>query len=349
MNFPHKDFEKASCKDANIDKGLLVDMFDKIDEEKINIHSMILIKDGNKVFDAYASGYGPDFKEEVYSISKSFTSLAIGICQDMGLLNIHDKIIQYFEGHFKKIKPYYDTMTIQNLLTMTVGHPQDYLYSLKPNEDPINAFFQGDITDAPGTKFMYNTLASFILSVIVTKVTGKTVNDFLDEKLYQPLQIEKPLWHTIGAYSAGGYGLELSILDLAKFGHLLLNDGNWRGQQIVSKAYIREATSFQISTAHVDNPADRYGYGYQFWINEFGDFRAAGLFKQYIVINREFNVVFCTQAYEERELLNLYKSYVLTGLHSGWTFDNFTLRNYIRRFGENSLEVIKNEKLNRKM
>jgi len=86
MIFPRKDFEKASCKDANVEKSLLVDMFEKIEEEKWNLHSLILVKNGTKVFDAYAKGYGPETTEEVYSISKTFVGVAIGICQDLKLL-----------------------------------------------------------------------------------------------------------------------------------------------------------------------------------------------------------------------------------------------------------------------
>jgi len=349
MNYPRKDFEKASCKDANIEKGMLVDLFDKIESDKMNIHAMILVKDGNKVFDAYASGYGPDVRENIYSISKSFTSVAIGILIDRGLLKLDDMILKFFKDSVNNYRPVYETMTLKHLLTMSVGHPYDYMYNLQPDQDPIKVFFEGDIVDEPGTKFMYNNLCTFLLSAIVTKITKMSLLDFCDIEIFQPLEIEKPVWKSFGAMTLGASGLELSAIDLAKFGHLLLNNGKWREKQIVSKLYLDQATSFQIATTHVENPKDRYGYGYQFWMNDFGDYRCAGLFKQYIVINKEFNVVFVTQAYEERELLNLFTSYVYPGLNSGWVFDNFTLRNYIHRFTENSTDLIKTEKETRKI
>jgi len=349
MNFPHKDFEKASCKDANIEKAMLVDMFDKIDSDKLNLHAMILVKDASKVFDAYAAGYGPEFKENVYSISKSFTSVAIGILQDRGLLKVEDLVLPYFKNEVKTWNPAFDKLTIKHLLTMCVGHAYDLSYEVKGIQDPIQLFFSSEVVEQPGTKFMYNNFASFMLSALVTQLTKKSLADFLYENLFQILEIEKPVWQKIGKYTNGASGLELSAVDLAKFGLLLLNNGKWKETQIVSSDYIRVATSFQVPTSHVDNPKDQFGYGYQFWMNDFGDYRCAGMFKQYIVINKEFNAVFVTQAYEERELLNLFTSYVIPGFRNGWVYDSYTLRNYIHRFHENSLEIIKNEKVTRKM
>lgn len=347
MNFPRKEFEKASCKDANIEKGMLVDMFNKIEDDKLNLHALMLVKDGNKVFEAYAYGFGPTVRENVFSISKSFTSVAIGILSDRGLLSINDPLSKFFPEEVKKADPVYQQMTVKHLLTMSCGHKVDYLYGIQPDQNPIKLFFDGEIANAPGTKFMYNNLCTFMLSVIVTKLTHMSLLDFCDKEIFQPLEIDKPVWQSYGGYSMGATGLELNAIELAKFGHLLLNNGFWIDRQIVSKAYLDEATKSQISTEHVDNPKDRYGYGYQFWMNDFGDYRCAGMCKQYIVINKEYNTVFVTQAYEDRELLNLFTSYVYPGLTNGWVYESITLRNYIYRFYENSAEIIKAEKAKR--
>lgn len=332
MVFPHKEFEKASCKDANIEKGLLADMFEFIEKQKLNIHSMILIKDGAKVFDAYAQGFTRFKNEEIWSVSKSFTSVAIGICQDQGKLNIEDVALDYFKNEINTHLPGYEKITIQHLLSMTVGQEKDVLNELTPVDNAIEAFFNVNLIHAPGTVFMYNNHASFMLSAIVTKVTGKSCNDFLDEVLYSVLEIEKPIWDDAENISMGSFGMKLNTVDLAKFGLLLLNDGVWRDHKIVSKEYLAEATKSHISTAHWDNPRDQYGYGYQFWMNDFGDYRCAGWKKQYIVINKRFNVVFVTQADEERELLDLFSNFILPALEKGWLYDNVSLREYIRKF-----------------
>ncbi len=332
MVFPHKEFEKASCRDANIEKGLLADMFDFIEKQNFDIHSMILLKDGAKVFDAYAEGFYRFHNEEIYSISKSFTSIAIGICQDQGKLKLDDFILDYFKKDVQNPSPGYEKLTIKHLLTMSVGQEQDILQDLSPKDNAIDKFFHVNLIHEPGTVFMYNNSATFILSAIVTKVTGKSCNDFLEEVLYNVMEINKPVWDSLDGISMGAFGIKLNTIDLAKFGLLLLNEGVWRDTQIVSKEYLKEAGVSHISTKNWDNPRDQYGYGYQFWMNDFGDYRAAGWLKQYIVINKRFNVVFVTQAKEERELLDLFSNYILPALEKGWLYDNVSLREYIRKF-----------------
>jgi len=348
MVFPHKEFEKASCKDANIEKGFLADMFDFIEKEHLNIHSMLLVKDGTKVFDAYAHSYQPFHNEEIYSISKSFTSLAIGICLDKDLLKIDDVVVNYFMDDLTTFLPEYEKVTIRHLLTMSVGQEKDPSNELETVDNPFALFFNVPLIHEPGTYFMYNNFASFMLSALVSKVTGKSVNDFLDEEMYREIGMNKPQWDDFKGISLGAYGMKLNTIELAKFGLLLLNKGKWREKQIVSEQYILDATSKHISTAHVDNPRDRYGYGYQFWMNDFGDYRAAGWLKQYIVINQEYNVVFVTQAFEERELLDLFSMFILPALQKGWLYDNVSLREYIRKFTEESVKIIEKEKATRK-
>lgn len=346
MNFPHQDFEKASCKDANVEKGLLVDLFDKIRDDRFDVHSIVFVKDGVKVFDAYARGFGPGVAEETYSISKSFTSVAIGILADRGRIGLDDRILPYFPA-VKSHLPAYDGMTVRHLLTMTTGRNEDLFERLWKAADPVGDFFMMPVADAPGSRFFYDNTATFLLSAIVTSVTGMLLNDFLQETLWPKLQIPKPFWTQHGGYNLGATGLRLDAISLAKFGHLLLNDGVWRGETIVSKDYLREATSLQIATPEAGGPRDRFGYGFQFWINDFGDFRCAGLFKQYVVVDRAHNVVFAIQAYEQRELLDLVTSYILPACRKGWLYDNYTLRTYIQRFHDESAPILEEEKRTR--
>ena len=343
MIYPGRDFEKASCRDAAIDKFLLVDMFDKIEELNLNIHSMVLLRDGAKIFDVYADGFNPTSREEVYSISKSFTSIAIGICLDQGLFALDQSVLSFFRHELSSYNPDYEKVTIRHLLTMTVGHSQDYLFEHMNHSSVVQRFFELPLDFEPGTQFVYNNYASYLLSAIVQKTTHKNLNDFLDDMLYKKIGIVKPVWDEIEHISTGAWGLKLGVLDLARFGHFLLNEGLWKEEQIVSRSFIREATTFQVSTTHVENPKDRYGYGYQFWINDFGDYRAAGLYKQYIVVNKEFNAVFAVQAYEERELLDLFTSYIQSGFMRGWQYTYHSLRDYLYRFHQNSQARIEQE------
>jgi CubicO group peptidase (beta-lactamase class C family) len=337
MIFPRKDFEKSSCKDADIEKSLLVDMFDKIENERWNLHSLILVKNGTKVFEAYAKGHGPETAEEVYSISKTFVSLAIGICQDLGLLKITDPILPYFRPEFSgKALPGYEKIAIEHLLMMAVGQETDGIDRVLDGADPYETFFQIPLLHEPGTFFFYNNLATYLLSRLVLRVSGMKTNDFLDRHLYSRIDMPKPLWREAFGNTIGPYGLQLGVIDLARVGLLMLNEGVWRNEQLISADYLRKMGSFHVSTPETANEVDRHGYGYQVWINGFGDFRAAGLYKQYVVICREFNVVFATQAFETKEVLDLFTGFVLPALRKGWSSDNFTLRNYLQRFTDHS-------------
>jgi len=348
MIYPRKEFEKASCKDANVEKSLIVDMFEKIEAEKWNLHSILLVKDGAKVFETYAKGFGPGVSEEVFSISKSFTSIATGICQDKKLLKLSDLVLPFFEKELKSPVPAgYEHLKIEHLLTMTVGQTEEGIDAVKNGSDPVDVFFHLPLVNEPGTSFFYNNLATYILSCIIHRVTGKKLNDFLNVVLYPVLEIDKPVWREFNGETCGFSGLQLDATGLAKFGLLLINEGNWRGQPVVSKEYVNNATRYHVSTVKQDNPRDRFGYGYLFWINDFGDYRAAGLYKSYIVLNKEFNTVIVIQSYEEREVLDLISGYLLPALFKGWQGDSFTLRTYLQRFTDHSAPLIEAEKQKR--
>lgn len=343
MVFPKQEFTKASCKDANINKGLLVDLFNKIEKEKINIHSMLLLHKGERVFQAYAYEHSPTTKENLWSVSKSFTSVAVGILMDMNLLHLEDYVVFFFHDELEEFDDSYKALKIKHLLTMSVGQEHDVFEELTPSSDPIKEFFKQKLVHAPGEVFMYNNYATFMLSIIVTKVTGKSLNDFLDEYLYDKIGIEKPEWDTFREYNLGCTGLKLAAPDLARFGLLLLNDGNWDGEQIVSKNYLDLATSKQIKTDNWDNENDLFGYGFQFWINKFGDYRAAGYLQQYIFVNKEYDIVFVMQSYEERGLIYLFENYILKACKQGWNYCDYSLRDYIRKFYSDSKTIIEAE------
>jgi CubicO group peptidase (beta-lactamase class C family) len=347
MLYPGRDFEKASCRDASVDKSLLVEMFDFIQDQKLNIHQMVLLRDGAKIFDAYADSFGPQTREETYSISKSFVSVAIGILLDRGWLDLQRPAIEYVNVPKESVAKDADRITVWNLLTMTTGHDRCHLFDEDVQKNPVERFFQIPLSHQPGSHFVYENHASFLLSAIVSAVTKQPLNDFLDEVLYQKIGIVKPQWKQLGNINYGAFGLELAALEMARFGHLCLNEGSWKGESIVSRGYMREALKYQVSTAHVDNPRDRYGYGYQFWINDFGDARAAGMFKQYIVTMREFGIVFAVQSYEEREVLDLFSRFILPAFFKGWSDSIHSLRDYIYRFTIDSKPLIAEERKNR--
>jgi CubicO group peptidase (beta-lactamase class C family) len=336
MIFPKLDFNKKSCKDANINKGLLVDMFNRIENEKFNIHSMVLLHEGSVVFDAYAYGFNQNTKSNVYSVSKSFTSVAIGILIDMELINLENIVLFYFTEDVDSYLKEYEQLKIKHLLTMTVGQEKDLFHDLTPKDNPFEIFFNQPLVSEPGKTFLYSNFASFILSAIVTKVTGKSLNDFLNEYLYREINMEKPSWDSINDYTLGCSGLNISLHDMARFGHLILNDGKWQDKQIVSKEYLDDATA-----KHIPEPGTPIFYGYHFWVHNY--VMAAGLYKQYIIIDKRNNLVFAMQAYEERDVLGLYNNYIVRAIEKGWEYCDYSLRDFTRKFYLNSKPLIEKE------
>ncbi|QWB99376.1 beta-lactamase family protein [Mycoplasmatota bacterium] len=347
MVFPKKEFNKISCKEADVSKAHLVDMFEEIIEENINIHQMILLHEGSKVFEVSANGY-EDKKENVYSVSKSFTSIAIGILIDRKILSLDDYVLFYFSDQLKKYEKGYEKLQLRHLLNMTVGQVSDRFIALTPQHNPVEIFFNTELKADPGEEFMYSNFATYMLSAIITKVTGMTLNAFLKKHLYDVIGLEDIDWPEFSGYSLGCTGLKLSVKDMARFGLFLLNEGMWEDKQIVSKAYLQEATSKQVDTSKESIKLNRFGYGYQFWINEFGDYKAAGLYNQLIIINKEKKLVFSCVAYEEKPLTPLFSDYILEAFKSGWKETDLTLRDYLKKFKNHMVALINKEEKERK-
>ncbi|RYZ50842.1 MAG: class C beta-lactamase-related serine hydrolase, partial [Sphingobacteriales bacterium] len=180
---------------------------------------------------------------------------------------------------------------IKDLLTMSVGHATDPTGTIMQKPEWVKQFLATPIRDTPGTKFLYNSMATFMLSAIVQKVTGEKIIDYLEPRLFEPLGITNKDWETNPeGINVGGWGLRVRTSDMAKFGLLYLNKGKWNGKQILPEAWVEEA-----STAHIRQKPDAtpeeiatldwvQGYGYQFWRSRYNSYRADGAFGQYILI-----------------------------------------------------------------
>ena len=178
-------------------------------------------------------------------------------------------------------------MTVRDLLTMTCGH--DTEPKAAGGAPSVKQFLAHPVVYKPGTHFQYNTMGTYVLSAIVTKVTGQTVLDFLRPRLFEPLGIEDPVWDgSPEGNSLGGYGLHLRTEDIAKFGQLYLQHGKWHGKQLVPESWVEQATSKQVlneKSDHADIGSDwQQGYGYQFWRCRHNAFRGDGAGGQFCVV-----------------------------------------------------------------
>lgn len=266
---------------------------------KHELHSIMIVRHGKVITEAWWSPYAADLKHSMYSISKSWTSTAVGFAVDEKKIAVTDKVLSFFPEYSALVsKPNVANLTVKDLLTMSVGHDKEDFGTVFMQADWANAFLRLPIVYTPGTKFMYNTLATYLLSAIVQKATGQKLIDYLTPRLFNPLGISAVDWEENNkGINTGGWGIRVKTEDMAKLGLLYLNNGKYNGQQILSSEWVKEATSKQIeqkpdtTQAAKDSSDWLQGYGYQFWRCRHNAFRGDGAFGQYIVMMPEQDAV----------------------------------------------------------
>ena len=247
-----------------------------------------------------------DFEDEkpvlLWSVSKTFTSMAVGIAISEGYFNINDHIIGFFpEISSEYLSENLKKLTVHDLLCMGSGHSECPIMKADSEGREINdicqLFFEEPIVFEPGTHFTYDNSATYMLSKIISITTGTNLDEYLAERIFKPLDIPNPKWDTCKKGTPLGFsGLHLTAEQLSRFGELLLNKGIWKGKQLIPSSYIEQATSLQIKTDDF-NPffatADHHqGYGYQLWLNSYpNSYRMDGLYGQYVVMLPEKNAV----------------------------------------------------------
>ncbi len=276
---------------------------EKIDPKRHELHSYMLIRHGKVISEAWWKPYAADKVHSMYSVSKSWTSTAIGFAVAEKRLTVQDKVISFFPEYADlKDKPFIQDLRVQDLLTMSVGHDKEPLRSvIVMQPDWIRGFLNHPIVAKPGTKFLYNTLATYMLSAIIQKVTGETTLAYLKPRLLDPLHITGIDWESNQkGINVGGWGIRVKTEDMAKLGLLYLNKGKFEGKQILPAAWVEEATSKHIDqepeAAAEKRTSGQYadwiqGYGYQFWRSRHGSFRGDGAFGQYILMMPEQDAV----------------------------------------------------------
>ncbi len=266
-------------------------------DKKVNsMHSFMLVRHGHVVAEAWWAPESAEKPHILWSLSKSFTSTAVGLAVEEGKLSIDDTVLKFFpDAAPAEPSANLKAMRIRDLLTMNAGH-QDEL-NLREAKHWAKAFLAHPVPHKPGTHFRYNTPATYMLSAIVQKVTGETVLDYLTPRLFEPLGIEKPKWETSPqGNSIGGYGLYLCTEDIAKFGQLYLQRGKWNGKQILPAEWVDQATSKQVSNGSDPNKDWDQGYGFQFWRCRHGAYRGDGKDGQFCIVLPEQDAVIAITA-----------------------------------------------------
>jgi CubicO group peptidase (beta-lactamase class C family) len=286
--------QRATPESQGIASSAVLAFIEAVESQVHELHSFMLVRHGKVVAEGWWSPYGRDIPHMLFSLSKSFTSTAVGLAIAEGFFSLDDAVISFFPDEKPAdVSANLAAMQVRHLLSMSTGHDVDTMPALTQQADGVwtRGFFEVPVVHKPGTHFLYNTGASYMLSVIVQKTTGMKLNDFLEPRLYAPLGIENAVWEiSPQGFHMGGFGLNITTEDIAKFGQLYLQKGVWQGNRILSEAWVEEATSFQI--ANNGGTLDwQQGYGYQFWRCQHNGYRGDGAFGQYCVVLPELDAV----------------------------------------------------------
>lgn len=271
----------------------------EVRERGLEVNSFMLLQGGKVTAEFTRMPYRPDTPQLLYSLSKSFTSIAIGIAWDEGLLQLEDAVISFFPDKLPEaVSSNLAQMTVHHLLSMNAGHHEDIYPAVVKEQDWITAFHAQQVEHEPGSYYRYSTPSSYMLAAILERVTGQSMVDYLMPRLFGPLGIPRPSWETCPqGITAGGMGLSLSTESVARFGLLLLKKGIYNGQRIVSEQYIQRATSEQSDNrAGAQRIDSAKGYGYQFHLCRRGCYRGDGSFGQLCLVAPEQNIVIAVAA-----------------------------------------------------
>jgi CubicO group peptidase (beta-lactamase class C family) len=279
---------RSTPEAEGISSRAVLDFVQAADKSVNTFHSFMIVRHGKVIADGWWSPEPADKAHILNSVSKSFTCTAIGLAIEEGQLKLDDHVLKFFpEDAPANPSDNLRAMTVRDLLTMSGGHDDEP--TARNGMPSVRQFLAHPVPHTPGTHFLYNTMGTYVLSSMITKVTGQTVLEYLKPRLFEPLGIKDVRWDISNeGNSLGGYGLYLRTEDMAKFGQLYLQKGRWNGKQLIPSSWIEQATTKQISNekeSHAKIGLDWVeGYGFQFWRCRHNAYRADGAGGQFIVV-----------------------------------------------------------------
>ena len=312
--------ETGEPEAQGVSSRALLDWVDAVERDVDALHSFVLVRHGKVVAEGWWSPYEKERPHMLYSLSKSFTSTAVGMAVDEGRLSLDDKVVSFFPDKVPA-QPGENLarMRVRDLLCMGSGHHNDTLPPMKDGDetDWIKVFLEQPVEHAPGTYFCYNTGATYLLSAILQKTTGKTVLDYLTPRLFEPLGIQSATWETSPqGIQTGGYGLKVKTRDIAALGQLYLRRGDWNGKRLLSEHWVGLATSRQIANGDKPDSDWSQGYGFQFWRCRHNAYRGDGAFGQYCVVMPDQDAVLAITGGlgDMQQVLNLVWTHLTPGM-----------------------------------
>ena len=314
---PKIPLPRATPESQGVSSKAIADFIQAADEKVSSMHSLMILRHGKVIAEAWWAPETADKPHVLWSLSKSFTSTAVGLAVQEGKLSIEDRVVSFFpEDLPAESVENLRNMRVKDLLTMSTGHADEP--NVRQSQDWIKSFLAHPVPHAPGSFFRYNTPATFMQSAIVQKVTGQTVVEYLQTRLFDPLGIDPPRWDkNPQGISLGGYGLFLRTEEIAKFGQLYLQKGIWQGKQLIPADWVDLATSKQVSNGNNPSSDWNQGYGFQFWRCRHNAFRGDGKDGQFCIVmpDQDAVVVMTANTANMQAQLSLVWDHLLGGFH----------------------------------
>jgi len=317
---------RSAPESEGISSTAIIRFLDTLEKSRNELHGIMLLRHGKVIAEGCWKPYSAEQLHNMYSVSKSFTATAVGLAEAEGLLRLDDKVISYFPQDLPDtISTHLKDLCIRDLLTMSAGMDNVPAVDDNKTDSWVKIFLAYPIVHKPGTLFLYNPMATYMLSAIVQRVTGMTTYEYLNRKLFSLIGIRHADWTSSPqGVTAGGWGLRLKVEDMARFGQLYLQNGIWSGKQILPQRWVQTATSTWIvqhpalNSASADSSDWEQGYGFQFWRGLHHSYRADGAWGQFIVVMPEQDAVLVVteEASDPQQTLSLVWKFLLPAMKS---------------------------------
>ena len=273
------ELPRSTPEEQGVPSKALVALFDSLHALPLtDMHAVVVMRHGKVIGEMYPKPYAPEYRHTMYSCSKTFVGIAVGLAIEDNRLRLDDRIAAIFPELLPdSVSKDLADMTVRHLLTMASGVKPDWNMRSRGKEW-IRTFLSKPVKE-PGTQYAYDSMVSYMLAAVVQKVTGKKLTEYLQERVFTPMNVTEWAWEeSPEGVNTGGWGVHIQPESLAKFGQLILNEGSWEGKQLVPAEWIREMCKKHRETG-------REVYGYHIWHcgGHDGAVRADGALGQYVI------------------------------------------------------------------
>ncbi len=298
--WPTQGWRSSTPEEQGCDSGKMAEGLQAIRDRNINIHSLLIIRNGMVITDASFYPYDGKTVHDIASVTKSMMTTLIGIAANQGKLQLDQPMVSFFpELTIANRDERKERITVRHLASMTSGleslgleQDEGTLTAMQAREDWVQFALDRKVVSEPGTQFVYDSPGMHLLSAILQQATGMTALEFARQNLFEPLGIKDVIWPVDPqGYNHGWGDLHLQPRDMAKLGYLWLNKGVWEGKQIVSREWVENSVKVQIKTGGEDD----YGYGWWVMSGDFGnEYAAIGRGGQRIQVIPTLNLMIVT-------------------------------------------------------